>query len=163
MRAIPWISTALPLITCDRGAEALHDNTFLQSAGRLSPLTLAFIGDGVFALLARCHVLEHNANMPVSKLHRLTVELVEARAQSRAYAILEPLLNEQESAVMRRGRNAHSPTVPRRADVVDYRRSTGVEALFGYLYLKDERERIDELFAAIVGEEEGEDACGTDI
>lgn len=138
----------------------MHDNHFLQSAGRLSPLTLAFIGDGIFGLLARRHVLERNANLPVSKLHRLTVELVEARAQSRAYAVLEPMLTEQEAAVLRRGRNAHSPTVPKRADVADYRRSTGVEALFGYLYLKNEHARIEELFAAIVGQDEGED--GTD-
>lgn len=134
----------------------MTDFSFLNSAGRLSALTLAFIGDGVFALLARCFVLSRNPNLPVSKLHRLTVDIVEARAQSKAYSVIEPMLSDDEAAVMRRGRNAHSPTVPKRADVGDYRRSTGVEALFGYLYLKNENARIDELFTAIVEAEYGD-------
>lgn len=125
------------------------------SPSRMSSSALAFMGDGIYGLMARHHVLKTNPDLPASRLHRLTVKLVEARAQSRAYAVLEPLLTEREGDIMRRGRNSNSGTVPRHADQADYRRATGVETLFGYLYLNGDYDRITELFDAIV--EGGED------
>ena len=112
----------------------------------LSPLTLAFVGDGVYELMVR-ETLACQANRPNGMLHKLSVSKVRAEAQSAAMETLLPLLTEEETAVYRRGRNAHTP----RADS-DYHRATGLEALFGYLYLCGNIPRIRELFAAIQGE-----------
>lgn len=109
----------------------------------LSPLTLAFVGDGVYELMVR-ETLACQANRPNGVLHKLSVGMVRAEAQSAAMDILLPLLSDEETAVFRRGRNAHTP----RADE-DYHRATGLEALFGYLYLNGNIPRLRELFTAI--------------
>ncbi len=114
----------------------------------MSPLNLAFVGDGVYGLLVREH-LTAAGNMPVNRLHRSAVELVCASAQSDAIELLLPLLTEEEEAVYKRGRNAHSASVPRHADPAQYRRATGLEALFGYLYLMGQEQRLRELFAVV--------------
>lgn len=88
---------------------------------------------------------------PVAKLHRAAVEKVCAAAQSGAYRMLEDVLNPEEMEILKRGRNANSARAPKNADVGEYRRATGVEALFGYLYLSGRIERINELFAIIEG------------
>ena len=112
---------------------------------QLSPLTLAFLGDAVFELLMReSFVTDGNAN--VAKLHKKTVAVVCASAQSRAIFLLEGLLSEEETDIYKRGRNANGHHVPKNADPVEYRRATGLEALFGYLYLKGEQARIRFLF-----------------
>ena len=110
----------------------------------LSPITLAFVGDGVYELMVR-ELLAAEANRPANVLHRQAVSMVRAEAQAAAYEKISPMLTEAEQAVFRRGRNAHTA---RTSD--DYHRATGLEALFGYLYLNDETERLRELFAAIV-------------
>ena len=110
-----------------------------------SPLTLAFLGDTVYDLLVREELL-CRGNCGVKKLHSEAVEKVRCAAQSQTALRLEPLLTEEEAAVYRRGRNAHPGHTPKNADVGDYHRATGLEALFGYLYLKGEMERIRELF-----------------
>ncbi len=115
---------------------------------QLSPLTLAFLGDAVFELLVR-EELVLQANMPVGQLHHRAVGVVCAGAQSAAVEILEPLLTEEEVEIYKRGRNANAHHVPKNSDLADYRRATGLEALFGYLYLKGEQERIRFLYAAI--------------
>lgn len=115
----------------------------------LSPLALAFLGDGVYELLAREFLLSRG-NAPVGRLHDKTVELVSAAAQSAAYELLEPLLTEEEATVYRRGRNAHSPHCPKHTEPAVYRRATGVEALFGWLYLTGRVERANELFGVIL-------------
>ena len=112
----------------------------------LSPLTLAFVGDGVYGLMVR-EMLACRANRPNGELHKLSVGMVRAEAQSAAMEILQPLLSEEELAVYRRGRNAHTARAGG-----DYHRSTGLEALFGYLYLTQRIDRIRVLFAAIHGE-----------
>ncbi len=115
---------------------------------RISLLGLAHIGDGVYELLTRTALcLEGHA--AVGELHRLTVAHVKASAQARALEKLLPLLNADELAVFKRGRNAHVHGVPRGASVGDYHAATGLEALFGWLYLLGRTERIEELFAAI--------------
>lgn len=113
-----------------------------------SPLTLAFIGDGVYSLLVR-ERLVCAGNCPNKRLHALSVEQVRCEAQAAAAEKLEPLLTEEELDQLRRGRNAHPGHVPKNADPAVYHRATGLETLFGYLYLKGEIERIRTLFDAI--------------
>lgn len=114
----------------------------------LSPSALAFIGDTVFDLLVR-EKLVRQANRPSGKLHALAARLVCASAQAGAAHLIEPSLSEEERAVFLRGRNAHNSHVPKNATQTDYRLATGLEALFGWLYLLGEKERIQELFGII--------------
>lgn len=109
-----------------------------------SPLTLAYIGDGVFEIIIRT-ILVKKGNCPVNQLHKRASSLVKAGSQSKMMETLEPLLTEEELAVYKRGRNAHSPTMAKHATMADYRRATGFEALMGYLYLKEDYVRIVEL------------------
>ncbi len=119
-----------------------------KDANQYSPLTLAFLGDAVYEQLVR-ERLVLTANMPVKKLHAEAVERVRAAYQSNAAERLLPVLDEEEAAVFRRGRNATGNTVPKSSDPVEYRRATGLEALFGYLRLTENHERIRELFDLI--------------
>lgn len=116
-----------------------------------SPLTLAYLGDGVYELIIRT-ILVKQGNCPVSRLHARASALVRASAQSAMMEILEPLLTEEEYNVYRRGRNAHSPTMAKHASVADYRRATGFEALVGYLYLKEDMDRIFYLVRQGIGD-----------
>ena len=113
----------------------------------LSPLALAFVGDGVYSLMVRERLLSQ-ANRPVGELHSQSVRDVRAEAQSAAMARILPLLTEEEEAVFKRGRNAHSTRTG-----ADYHRATGLESLFGYLYLAGRIDRVRELFAHCMDEE----------
>ena len=121
---------------------------------QLSPLVMAYIGDAVFELLVRTRLLE-KGNAPVNKLHQITVHHVCAAAQAKGYRAIESLLTEEEAAVYRRGRNTHN-TIPKNADPATYRSATGLEALFGYLYVKGENERMRILFDAIWKDADGQ-------
>ena len=116
-----------------------------KKASQYSPLVLAYIGDAVYEVYVRTKVIEEHPDMPAYKLHRLTVQYVKAHAQSDSMLSLEETLNEKELAVYKRGRNAKSATVPKNADLTDYRRATGFEALVGYLYLEKDLDRLDEI------------------
>lgn len=116
----------------------------------LSPLNLAFIGDCVYEMLVR-ETLVAEANRPVNDLHRESVKFVSAKAQTEAFKKIEPLLTDEETAVFKRGRNAKTGHQPKSASVGEYHCATGVEALFGYLYLFGRNERIKYLFDAING------------
>lgn len=133
--------------------EQLHPRA--ENPGLLSPLALAFIGDGVYELLAREFLLSQG-NAPAGRLHSRTVELVSAAAQAAAYRLLEPLLTDEEAAVYRRGRNAHPAHCPKHTEPAVYHRATGVEALFGWLYLTGQVARANELFAVILAGHEEE-------
>ena len=111
----------------------------------LSPLVLAYVGDAVYEIMARLYTLS-SGNQPVNKLNRKTRAVVNAKAQAEMYFRIRPLLTEEEETVFRRGRNAKSYTSPKHADIVDYRHATGLEALFGYLYLEKQMERLRYLF-----------------
>ena len=113
---------------------------------------LAVGGDTIYELYARTQVLEEH-DACVRELHRRAVAHVNARAQARAFAAVEPLLTEEEADVARRGRNAHSRP-PKNQDPGDYARATALEALCGYLYLMGRNERLDELMRVIRQEEE---------
>lgn len=118
-----------------------------------SPLTLAYIGDGVYELVIRT-ILVKKGNCPVNQLHRKASSLVKAGTQSSMMEVIEPMLTQEEHSVYKRGRNAHSPTMAKHATMADYRRATGFEALMGYLYLKDDFGRIIELVRAGIGEDQ---------
>ena len=115
----------------------------------LSPLTLAFVGDVVYELLAREHIVAQG-NCPVKKLNAKKVELVCCQAQAKALRQLWPQLTEAERDTALRGRNAHVGHVPKNASVADYHGATALEALFGWLYLEGKLPRLRELFAKVV-------------
>lgn len=110
-----------------------------------SPLTLAFLGDAVYSLLVR-NMLSLSANKPAGKLHKESIQYVNAAFQAQMIRDLLPVLTEDETSVFKRGRNAHSSHSPKNQSDADYRYATGLEALYGYLYLCGNTERIKEIF-----------------
>ena len=124
----------------------------VQDLRSYSPLTLAYIGDGVYELIIRT-ILVKKGNCPVNRLHKKASSLVKAGAQSAIMEVIEEELTPEELSVYRRGRNAHSPTMAKHATMADYRRATGFEALMGYLYLKEDYTRMLTLVRMGIGED----------
>lgn len=116
----------------------------------MGSLALAHVGDAVFELMVRLHLA--SAVTKNGSLHRAAVGMVNAKAQAGDMERLLPLLSGEEAEVFRRGRNVKVHSVPKHATPGDYHAATGLEALFGYLYLMGRRERLNALFAAIVEE-----------
>lgn len=116
-----------------------------MEARLLSGQELAYFGDAVVELLAREKMLKDGI-VGVGKLNREALNYVKATAQSRALDNILPLLTEEESAAFKRGRNNHVGAIPKSASAVEYRRATGFEALFAYLWLSGNEERARELF-----------------
>ena len=112
-------------------------------------LSLAFIGDAVYEIMVREHLLEHGS-LQVGKLHKMAVEMVRASFQADVFDFLEPIITEEECGILHRGRNASATHIPKGANAIEYRKATGVEALFGWLYLEGKNERIKELFEMIL-------------
>ena len=123
-----------------------------QDLRSYSPLTLAYIGDGVYELVIRT-ILVKKGNCPVNRLHKKASSLVKAGAQSAIMEVIEEKLTPEELSVYRRGRNAHSPTMAKHATMADYRRATGFEALMGYFYLKEDYTRMLTLIRMGIGED----------
>ncbi len=121
-------------------------NNFFEFKGinEYSPLVLAYMGDAVYELYIRS-LLVSGHNTQVNKLHKEATKYVKAKAQSEILEKIYPYLTEEEITVFKRGRNAHSYTSAKNADIVDYRRATGFEALMGYLYITGSMERLREL------------------
>ena len=117
----------------------------------ISSIGLAHLGDGVYELLVRTYLCA-NGKATGRGLHRATVELVRAPKQAELSEKILPLLNEEESAVFKRGRNANVNSIPTHASRAEYQQATALEALFGWLYLKGERERINTLFCTMMEE-----------
>ena len=115
----------------------------------LGGLSLAFIGDSVYDLMIRSYVLS-KGDAKAEQLHRSAVKYANAEFQARAAEKLLPMLNEEEEAVYRRGRNAHSAHTPKNKSEADYHKATGFEALMGYLYLTGNTERLYGLFDIIL-------------
>ena len=113
-----------------------------------SPLTLAYIGDGIYELVVRSMIVTES-NAPVKKLHKRSSELVKAETQAKIAFYLRDndILDEEEMRVLKRGRNAQSYTKAKNASVSDYRWATGLEALIGYLYLLDKSDRMLEIIS----------------
>ena len=113
-----------------------------------SALSLAYIGDCVYELFVRTYILK-DLNLPVNKLHKTAIKMVNAKAQSDLFQKVKDKLSEEEMAVYKRGRNTNSHP-PKNADMVDYKSATGIEALIGYLYLKGDSERILEILMHLI-------------
>ena len=124
-------------------------NLSVKEINQISNLSLALVGDGVYELMCRtflCTKGDHN----VLHLHKDTVNMVNATAQARFADKLLPALTEEELAFYRRGKNAHTHAAPKAATRQDYAKATGLECLFGALYLQGKTDRLNELFAIIV-------------
>ena len=119
----------------------------------LSTLGLAHLGDGVFELMVRSWLCLHG-KAKVKDLHRATVKFVAAPAQARRYQRIEAILTEEEQDVFRRGRNTAPHSIPKAATRSEYQIATGLEALFGYLYLQGRNDRLNELFELMMREDE---------
>ena len=117
----------------------------------ISNLGLAHIGDSVFELLCRSYLCARGGKN-VGNLHRDTIAMVKATAQAEFVDRLLPLLTEEEMAYYRRGKNAHVHAVPKSATAAEYAKATGLEALFGALYLAGKTQRLNELFRAVMEE-----------
>ena len=120
----------------------------MENAELLSPSVLAFVGDAVYGLLVREHLAEVNRSS--KDLHSLSVGFVSAPNQAKAFESIEPLLNSKETEIYKRGRNFHPGNVPKNSTGKQYHTATGLECLFGYLYLSKNTERIKELFNIII-------------
>jgi len=143
---------------CLNENEVLLSNLFSSKklskaeAKQFSPLTLAFLGDAVYSLLVR-EMLVKSANRPTNALHKESIKLVNANCQAEMIKKVLNELTEDEEAIFKRGRNAHSGHVPKNQSDADYRYATGLEALYGYLYLTGDFERILYIFNISTGEE----------
>ena len=126
-------------------------NFTTQQVGAISNLGLAHIGDGVFELLCRAYLCVRG-DKTVLKLHRDTVSLVKAPAQAKFAEALLPKLTEEEMSFFRRGKNAHTHAHPKGATAKEYAMATGLEALFGALYLMGQTERLNALFNGVMEE-----------
>lgn len=110
-----------------------------------SPLALAYMGDCIFDLCVRTYLLKQ-ANMPPNKLHQKAKNIVNAKSQSIIYLEIMKIATNEEVSVLKRGRNAKTHSKAKNATIMEYKNATGLEALFGYLYLKGEYSRVEELF-----------------
>ncbi len=120
-----------------------------KQVNTISNLGLAHIGDGVFSLLCRAYLCDRGGQT-VKRLHKASVEMVKAPAQARYAEILLPYLTEAEQDYFRRGKNAHTHAAPGAATRQEYAKATGLETLFGALYLLGQLQRLNELFAICV-------------
>ncbi len=126
----------------------------MNNPNLLSPSVLCFVGDAVYGLLVREKLAE--INRPSGELHKLSVRLVNAVSQAKAYSLIEPMLTEKEIGIFKRGRNFHTSSTPKSATSGEYHTATGLECLFGFLHLNGETERIKEIFNRIWEENQNE-------
>jgi ribonuclease-3 family protein len=122
----------------------------------VSSLALAYLGDAVLEIHIRDYVIRMGKTK-IDQLHRSAVKFVNAKAQSKIYDSIQNLLNDDEMVILRKGRNAKK-NIPKNVEMVDYRKSTGVEALLGYLFLKGDNDRIKELVNYIISTIEGSES-----
>lgn len=122
----------------------MNDASVKLNPKEYSPLVLAYVGDSVYDLYVRTQIVRRG-NRPVTELHRMAVHFVRAEGQAASVHALEAQLSEEELRVLKWGRNAKSHTSPKHADIVDYRLATGLETLFGYLYLEGDHARLQTL------------------
>ena len=120
-----------------------------NTADEISPLTLAFVGDGVYDLFVR-EYLVRKANRGVGELNKIKVSLVNCKSQAQFAKAILPSLSEKELAVYKRGRNAAPKCTPKNGSVADYHSATGLEALFGYLYMNNQKQRAYDIFKMII-------------
>ena len=124
-----------------------------QDILNMSSLGLAYLGDAVYEVMVRSWLCLHG-KAKAKDLHRATVKYVAAPAQAAAMERIRPMLTPEEEEVFRRGRNTAPHSVPKAASRGEYQTATGLEALFGWLYLQGQTRRLNELFAGLMGEED---------
>ncbi|ERI95060.1 RNase3 domain protein [Clostridiales bacterium oral taxon 876 str. F0540] len=122
----------------------------VQDAKMLNPLVLAFIGDAVYEVFVRTYLVDQNRELSVHKLHVEAISFVKAHAQSELIKKIESELTEDETAIFKRGRNSKSGTVPKNADVQEYRAATGFETMIGYLYITEQNDRLNYILNKII-------------
>lgn len=130
--------------------EILKDKFKKEDIRQFNPLVLAFIGDAVYEVFIRAYLIDKDRNYSVHKLHVAAISFVKAKAQSDIMKKIINSLNEEELYIFKRGRNSKSGTVPKNANVQEYRIATGFEALIGYLYLMNENKRLNYILNTIV-------------
>ena len=124
------------------------DIDFGKDPNEYNALVPAYLGDTIYDLYVRSRLIAEHGGMNVNKLHSAAIKFVCAKGQSDAVQYLEPQLSEAELAAYKRGRNTKTYTVPKNAEVGDYHRATGFESLLGWLYMRRETERMEELMQA---------------
>lgn len=122
-------------------------------ARNINSLTLAFIGDSIYEIIVRTHIVKNTPGIKVNDAHRRVIEYVKATAQCRHMKSIEHILTDDELGVYKRGRNCKSISAPKSANITEYRVATGFEALIGYLYLIGKNDRINEIMEIIMREE----------
>ncbi|OPZ92338.1 MAG: Mini-ribonuclease 3 [Firmicutes bacterium ADurb.Bin419] len=136
----------------DTYGKILEQFNFSDSdVNNMAPLVLAYIGDAVYEVFIRT-LLISKGNTPVHILHKRSINFVKAKAQSDIIHRIMEKLNPEEHDIVRRGRNAKSGTIPKNADVTEYKYATGFEALIGYLYLKKQNDRLMEILNLAISE-----------
>ena len=141
--------------------EELHQ--LIMDSGKLSasdvkmlnPLVLAYAGDSVYDTFVRT-LLISGGHGQVAKLHKMSIEFVKAKAQADILGEINELLTPEEQDIVRRGRNTKSSTMPKNADMLDYRYATGFEALIGYLYLTGQIDRLMEVVRMVINVKTGQ-------
>lgn len=130
--------------------DLLNGSFTKTEVAQLNPLVLAFVGDAIYEVFVRAYIVNKNREMNVHKLHVEAVSFVKAHAQSEFIKSFMEELTQEEMSVYKRGRNAKSGTVPKNADLCEYRTATGFEALFGFLYLTEQNERLNYFLKRII-------------
>ena len=110
----------------------------------LNPLVLAYVGDAVYEVYVRIFIAK-KGEIKTNALHKASISFVSAHAQSNILTEIEDNLTAEELNIVRRGRNAHSNTIPKNASIADYKKATAFEALIGYLFLKNDIKRLEEI------------------
>lgn len=125
-----------------------HGTVRLSDIRMFNPLVLAYVGDAVFEVFVRT-LLVSDGSMQVAKLHKKAIKFVKAKSQAEILESISSILKDEELEIVKRGRNTKTSTIPKNADISDYRYATGLEALIGYLYLIGDIERLTEIFDEI--------------
>lgn len=131
----------------------LMEKLSVKEASQLSPLQLAYIGDAVYELFIRNYIVSRK-KVSVHQLHKESISYVKAKGQKDILFKIKDDLTEEEWNTVKRGRNAKSGTIPKNADVQDYKYATGFEALIGYLYLLKRYDRLAEVLELILALDE---------
>ena len=130
----------------------IKESLTIAEASQINVISLAYVGDAIYEMLVREKMM-CEINCSVSQLHKLSKGYVCAKGQSSALELIANKLSDIEANILRRGRNANSKTVSKNADILEYRRATGLESLFGFLYLTGQDQRLSELFEIIAKKE----------
>ena len=115
----------------------------------MSPLTWAYIGDAVYELYIRNHLVE-TTNLKPNKLHKESIKFVKAKSQAQILNKLKEDLTEEEKEIVRRSRNTQNHHLPKNADPTDYMYATAFEGLIGYLYLSKQKQRLNEILKKVL-------------